>query len=207
MTKTLLLIGTAFALLLSGCTSGLATTTTTQHEVTTLPATNVTEGTRVATTIPAYLDASTLLSHLGQAEVKYIDIREYEEYVDGHFAGFELIPLYAWIYHLDAASQDDSVQLYGGFPETPVPVFAESDAILESYFPKDQHLVLICRSGNRVNGLMALLVARGWDENMLHNAGGMLDYEGQAAYRDFVTTTAPPADWGVHEISGLTRLK
>ena len=87
----------------------------------------------------------------------------------------------------------------------PIPVYAESDELLEALFPKGQTIFLMCQSGGRVNNMMKLLAARGWDMSKIYNIGGMAHYAG-AEYRDIVTDTPEIAINAIYSFEGLTRI-
>ena len=97
------------------------------------------------------------------------------------------------------------MQLYGGTVDDPIPVYAESDELLEALFPKGQTIFLMCQSGGRVNNMMKLLAARGWDMSKIYNIGGMAHYAG-AEYRDIVTDTPEIAINAIYSFEGLTRI-
>ena len=96
-------------------------------------------------------------------------------------------------------------QLYGGTVDDPIPVYAESDELLEALFPKGKTIFLMCQSGGRVNNMMKLLAARGWDMSKIYNIGGMAHYAG-AEYRDIVTDTPEIAINATYSFEGLTRI-
>lgn len=155
---------------------------------------------------PEEVTPENAIDYFHRADSLYIDIRNYEEYVQGHMRNFELIPFASLIYAYEAELMPDSVQLYGGFPEAPIPLFEESDQILATLFPQDKNLFIICRSGNRSAAMIHLLVERGWDPAKLYDLGGVLDYEGNPTYEDLLV--AWPMYRGVAHfaVDGLTRI-
>ena len=56
--------------------------------------------------------------------------------------------------------------------------YEESMSILESLFPKDKNIILMCGAGGYANFTKKMLVALGWDESKIYNAGGYWFYEG-----------------------------
>jgi hypothetical protein len=62
----------------------------------------------------------------------------------------------------------------------------------------------MCQSGGRVNQLMKLLNARGWDMTKIYNIGGMAQYAGPE-YRDLVTDTPEILVEATYHFEGLTR--
>ena len=84
-------------------------------------------------------------------------------------------------------------------------MYEESDEILNAFFPKGKTIFLMCQSGGRVNNLMKLLNARGWDMSKIYNIGGMAQYAG-AEYRDIVTDTPEIIISATYTFEGLTRI-
>ncbi len=151
------------------------------------------------------INSENLKQYLGRTDVKYIDLRDYTDYAKKHLRNFECIPYFALIFNAEACNDAALPQLYGGTVEEPVPVYAESDEILEAFFPKGKTIFLMCQSGGRVNMLMKLLSARGWDMSKIYNIGGMAQYAG-AEYRDIVTDTPEIAVTATYNFEGLTRV-
>ncbi len=151
------------------------------------------------------INSENLKQYLGRTDVKYIDLRDYTDYAKKHLRNFECIPYFALIFNAEACNDAALPQLYGGTVEEPVPVYAESDEILEAFFPKGKTIFLMCQSGGRVNMLMKLLSARGWDMSRIYNIGGMAQYAG-AEYRDIVTDTPEIAVTATYNFEGLTRI-
>ena len=151
------------------------------------------------------INSENLLNYMGRPDVMYIDTRDFGDYMKKHFRNFEVIPFFALIYNADAHTDASMVQLYGGTPTEPVPVYEESDQILEVLFPKDKTLFIMCQSGGRVGMLMNILSARGWDMSKIYNIGGVAQYTG-AEYKPFLTDTAEFAMEATYNIEGLTRI-
>lgn len=186
----------ALVLLLSACAKAPSVSETDMErgvEVAELPA-------------PDKITPQNVIDYLNRDDTLYIDIRNYEEYVQGHMRNFELIPFASLIYAYQAEIEPNSVQLYGGFPEAPVPVFEESDEVLEQLFPKDKNLFIICRSGNRSASMIHLLVERGWDKAKLYDLGGILDYQGNPAYEDRLVSWPMYQGIANYAVHGLTRI-
>ena len=132
------------------------------------------------------INSENLKQYLGRTDVMYIDLRDYPDYAKKHIRNFECIPFFSLIYNAEAANDASLPQLYGGTPDEPIPVYAESDELLEALFPKGKVIFLMCQSGGRVNNMMKILNARGWDMSKIYNIGGMAHYAG-AEYRNIVT--------------------
>lgn len=153
------------------------------------------------------INASNLKDYMNRPDILYIDLRDFGDYMKKHFRNFEAIPFFALIFNAEAHTNADLPQLYGGSPTEPVPVYKESDELLEVLFPKDKTLFIMCQAGGRVGMLMNILKARGWDMSKIYNVGGMAQYTG-AEYKDMITDTPEflLADQGNYKIEGLTRI-
>jgi rhodanese-related sulfurtransferase len=153
------------------------------------------------------INASNLKDYMNRPDILYIDLRDFGDYMKKHFRNFETIPFFALIFNAEAHTNADLPQLYGGSPTEPVPVYKESDELLEVLFPKDKTLFIMCQAGGRVGMLMNILKARGWDMSKIYNVGGMAQYTG-AEYKDMITDTPEflLADQGNYKIEGLTRI-
>jgi len=151
------------------------------------------------------INSENLRQYLGRTDVKYIDLRDYADYAKKHLRNFECIPYFALIFNEEACNDAALPQLFGGSVTEPVPVYAESDELLEAFFPKGKTIFLMCQSGGRVNMLMKLLNARGWDMSKIYNIGGMAQYAG-AEYRDIVTDSAEVTIEATYAFEGLTRV-
>lgn len=152
------------------------------------------------------ITSDNLIDYLGRDDVLYIDLRNYEDYVMKHFRNFEVIPYFGLIFNAEAHEDDSMVQLYGGSAKEPIPVYEESDKILELLFPKDQTLFILCQSGGRVAMLMDILAARGWDMSKIYNIGGMAQYTGRE-YVPYIVDTMELGVEPVYSVTGLTRIE
>ena len=152
------------------------------------------------------ITADNLIDYLGRDDVLYIDLRNYEDYIMKHFRNFEVIPYFGQIFNAEAHTDVSMVHLYGGTPKEPVPVYEESDKMLELLFPKDQTLFLLCQSGGRVAMMMDILAARGWDMSKIYNIGGMAQYTGRE-YRPYIVDTMEFGIVPEYTVTGLTRVE
>ena len=152
------------------------------------------------------INNENLRAYLGRSDVMYIDIRDYADYAKKHLRNFECIPYFALIFNENAGKDDSLPQLYGGTPDKPVPVYKESDEILEALFPKNKNIFLMCQGGGRVSNMMKILSARGWDMSKIYNIGGMGQYAGPQ-YRDITTDTPEISIKVEYNFEGLTRIK
>ena len=151
------------------------------------------------------INNENLRAYLGRSDVMYIDIRNFEDYSQKHLRNFECIPYNALIFNADANKDPSLPQLYAGTTDNPIPVYKESDEILAALFPKNKTIFLMCQGGGRVNNLMKILNARGWDMSKVYNIGGMGHYA-IPAYKD-ITMDAPEVSIKTtYNFSGLTRI-
>ena len=151
------------------------------------------------------INNENLRAYLGRSDVMYIDIRDFEDYSQKHLRNFECIPYNALIFNADANKDPSLPQLYAGTTDNPIPVYKESDEILAALFPKNKTIFLMCQGGGRVNNLMKILNARGWDMSKVYNIGGMGHYA-IPAYKD-ITMDAPEVSIKTtYSFSGLTRV-
>lgn len=152
------------------------------------------------------INNTNLLQYLNRSDVYYIDTRDHGDYMKKHLRNFEVIPFFGLIFNAEAHTNAELPQLYGGTPAEPVPVYEESDDLLEALFPKDKTLFIMCQSGGRVGMLMNILAARGWDMSKVYNIGGMAQYTG-AEYRDMIVDTPEMNMTTTYSMEGLTRVK
>jgi len=152
------------------------------------------------------ITSDNLINYLNRDDVAYIDLREYEDYAKKHIKGFNVVPFLTLIYNADAAADETLPQLYGGDYTNPIPVYEESDEILEALFPKDRNLFIMCQGGGRAMQMLNILNARGWDMSKVYNIGGMGHYTG-AEYLDVVTDVPEITLEATYSFEGLTRIE
>lgn len=122
--------------------------------------------------------ATNLYEYLGRDDTVYIDLRDYSDYTgaDGHIEGFEMVQFFADIY---GGSEDDAKQLfYGSGDKQYAPRYNYSVEVLETIFPKDKNIFLMCAAGGRVVHMMKILELNGWDMTKVYNVGGFTDIAG-----------------------------
>lgn len=151
------------------------------------------------------ITAENLKNYLNRPDVYYIDLRDHNDYMKKHLRNFEVIPFFGLIFNANAHTDATLPQLYGGTTKEPVPVYEESDSILETLFPKDKTLFIMCQAGGRVGMLMDILAARGWDMSKVYNIGGMAQFSGPE-YRDLIVDTPEMILTPVYSMEGLTRI-
>ncbi|SFN70969.1 rhodanese-like domain-containing protein [Proteiniclasticum ruminis] len=150
------------------------------------------------------ISSENLVEYLGRNDVVYIDLRDYNDYAKKHFKNFEAVPFFAYIWNENAHTDASMVQLYGGPQDAPVAVYESSEAILNTLFPKDKTLFLMCQSGGRVAMMMKILEANGYDMSKVYNVGGMAQYT-DGKYREFITDTPEFIIDVTYKIEGATR--
>ncbi|MDL2218448.1 hypothetical protein LJC27_07285 [Christensenellaceae bacterium OttesenSCG-928-M15] len=133
------------------------------------------------------ITSANLLDYLNRSDTVYIDLRNYEDYALKHFKNFEVIPYFALVFD-EAAGTPDKPQLFGGSLDAPVATYTSSQSILESMFPKDKTIMLMCQSGGRVEKMMKLLESLGYDMSKVYNVGGVAQYTG-SEYQSYITDT------------------
>lgn len=113
--------------------------------------------------------AAKLVDYLDREDVVYIDLRGFQDYVQGHIEGFECIP------HFDvimASGGAKGSQLFYEENGEIKPTYDESVSILNAMFPKNRTIFLMCLSGGRVVNTMNVLEANGYDMSKVYNVGG-----------------------------------
>ncbi len=117
------------------------------------------------------INSKNLNEYLGRSDVDYIDVRNFSDYEFEHLEGFRNVQFFADIWNKDGVAGGKQL-----FNKDYTPKYKDSVKILESYFPKDKTLFLMCASGGRVVWLMDILELNGWDMTKIYNVGGMGDY-------------------------------
>lgn len=109
--------------------------------------------------------------------------------ITGFIEGFEVVP-YPYLTEFPAAyvAQKESENVHNlyqgktlfrlGENGEYIANYEESLAILESLFPKDKNIILMCGAGGYANFTKKMLLALGWDESKIYNAGAYWNYEG-----------------------------
>lgn len=150
------------------------------------------------------INQDNLDQYLGRDDVVYIDLRDYNDYAKKHFKNFEVIPFFAYIWNENAHTDESMVQIYGGSLEEPVATYTSSEAILNTIFPMDKTIFLMCQSGGRVAMMMNILEDNGYDMNKIYNIGGLAQYT-DSKYRDYITDTPEFIIDVNYTIEGATR--
>lgn len=160
-----------------------------------LPLPEVSEGMRGELGIDKNINESNIDEYLGREDAVYYDMRmliddaEYENiggdrYLSGYVDGFEVIPYpyLATVVGLPEAvgKAYDGKTLYtidsnGKY----IANYKESLTVLETLFPKDKTIFLMCGGGGYAGMTKTMLVSLGWDETKIYNVGGYWYYEGK----------------------------
>ncbi len=140
------------------------------------------------------VNESTLDNYLDLKDVVYRDMRMLidpanyasiggDSYLSGFVEGFEVVP-YPYLVNVvglpaEVGSSYSGTTLFnvddkGNYSAN----YKESMSILESLFPKDKTIILMCGGGGYAGMTKTMLIALGWDKSKLYNVGGYWYYEG-----------------------------
>lgn len=158
-----------------------------------LPAPEVSEGQRGELGIDKNINEQNIDDYLGRSDSVYRDMRmlddpgNYEAIggdskLSGYVRGFEVVPL---PYIVNVSGLPETV----GDTYTGKTLFTfdgkeyranykESMDALETLFPKDKTIFLMCGGGGYAGMMKNMLVALGWDESKIYNVGGYWSYDG-----------------------------
>lgn len=120
--------------------------------------------------------------------IEYGDMEGGDAYLSGYIKGFEVIP-YPYLVPSDAP-EGVGGQGYGHAPGeytlftknsdgSYTANFEESMSIMETIFPKDKIIFLMCGGGGYAGMTKDLLVSLGWNADKIYNVGGYWTYEGE----------------------------
>ncbi len=165
-----------------------------------LPAQEKSEGLRGLYDIDKNINEKTIDNYLNRPDVVYRDVRMLEDTatwenkggerdLTGYVRGFEVIP-YAYLteFPQEYVEQKKSENVSGLYKGKTlfrledgkyVANYKESMEILETIFPKDKYIFLMCGAGGYANFTKQMLVALGWDKEKIYNVGGYWNYEGE----------------------------
>ena len=158
-----------------------------------LPLPEITEGVRGDLGIDKNINEETIDKYLGRDDAVYRDMRmlideaDYgaiggDSYLSGFVKGFEVVS-YPYLCNVEglpeAVGQTYSgVTLFTHSDGEYVANYKESMDILESLFPKDKYIFLMCGGGGYAGMTKTMLVSLGWDETKIYNTGGFWYYKG-----------------------------
>lgn len=158
-----------------------------------LPAPEVSSGQRGELGIDKNINESTIDQYLGRSDSVYRDLRMLKDpgyyeaiggdsYLSGFVRGFEMVP-FPYLVNVSGLPEavgstysGDTLFTFDGTNYTPN--YQESMVILESLFPKDKNIFLMCGGGGYSGMMKKMLVALGWDANKIYVTGGHWYYDG-----------------------------
>ena len=197
MKKVLIISITAIISTIVGLTVGyfIFKEDTTNNVEETLPKPEISEGIRGEQFgIDKNINESTIDEYLGRSDSVYRDMRmlkdpgNYEaiggdSYLSGFVQGFEVVP-YPYLTNVTGLPEEVGETYTGAtlFAQDEsgnyVANYEESMEILETIFPKDKNIFLMCGGGGYAGMTKTMLVALGWDKNKIYNVGAFWSYNG-----------------------------
>lgn len=197
MKKVLIISITAIISIIVGLTAGyfIFKGDTTNNVEETLPKPEISEGIRGEQFgIDKNINESTIDEYLGRSDSVYRDMRmlkdpgNYEaiggdSYLSGFVQGFEVVPL-PYLTNVTGLPEDVGETYTGETLFTQdesgnyVANYEESMEILETIFPKEKNIFLMCGGGGYAGMTKTMLVALGWDENKIYNVRAFWSYNG-----------------------------
>lgn len=140
------------------------------------------------------INEANIDDYLGRSDAVYRDMRmlvdeaEYENiggdsYLSGFVKGFEAVP-YPLLVNVEGLPEAVGASYNGEtlFTQSNGEYkanYAESMEILESLFPKDKVIFLMCGGGGYAGMMKDMLVSLGWDADKIYNVGGYWYYNGE----------------------------
>lgn len=197
MKKVLIISITAIINIIVGLTAGyfIFKGDTTNNIEETLPKPEISEGIRGEQFgIDKNINESTIDEYLGRNDSVYRDMRmlkdpgNYEAIggdscLSGFVQGFEVVP-YPYLTNVTGLPEEVGETYTGETLFTQdesgnyVANYEESMDILETIFPKDKNIFLMCGGGGYAGMTKTMLVALGWDEDKIYNVGAYWSYNG-----------------------------
>ena len=197
MKKVLIISITAIISIIVGLTAGyfIFKGDSTNNVEETLPKPEISEGIRGEQFgIDKNINESTIDEYLGRSDSVYRDMRmlkdpgNYEaiggdSYLSGFVQGFEVVP-YPYLTNVTGLPEEVGETYTGETLFTQdesgnyVANYEESVDILETIFPKDKNIFLMCGGGGYAGMTKTMLVALGWDEDKIYNVGAYWSYNG-----------------------------
>ena len=165
-----------------------------------LPEPELSEGLRGKYGIDKNINETTIDNYLNRTDTVYRDVRMLEDpaswenkggdrFLSGYIKGFEIIPSpYLANYtqeYIDQKKIENVTDLYQGRTLFSLdengdytPNYEESMSILETIFPKDKNIFIMCGAGGYAGQVKNMLIKLGWDEKKVRDIGGYWYYEG-----------------------------
>ena len=165
-----------------------------------LPKPELSEGLRGKYGIDKNINEKTIDNYLNRTDTVYRDVRMLEDTaswenkggernISGYIKGFEVIPSPFLANYTDDYIEQKKKENVSGLYQGPTlfkldndgnytPNYRESLDILETIFPKDKNIFIMCGAGGYAGQVKHMLVKLGWDENKVRDIGGYWYYEG-----------------------------
>lgn len=144
--------------------------------------------------IDANINESTIDEYLNRSDTVYFDMRDLKDeanfeaiggssYLDGYIKGFDIVPYPKLVYGKSLPSEVGNpfvkYTLFTFKDGEYIPNFKESIDIINSIFPKDKNIFLMCGGGGYASFTKELLINLGYDPYKIYNVGGYWFYEGK----------------------------
>lgn len=153
------------------------------------------------------INYSNLKDYLGREDVFYVDVRDSNNnetstsyntgsYNGLHLKGFANVPFFSYVYPQGGGVGTNQL-FYQTAEDEFTPRYTTSVEILETLFPKDKTLFIMCESGGRVVTLMRLLAQYGWDMDKVYNVGGMGHFTEARGYKDYRVAAVDDTEYTV----------
>lgn len=165
-----------------------------------LPKAELSEGLRGKYGIDKNINEKTIDQYLNRTDTVYRDVRMLvdtanwenkggDRYLSGYIKGFEVIPSPYLANYTDEYIEQKKVENISGLyqgktlfkldnDDNYTPNYEESMSILETIFPKDKNIFIMCGAGGYAGQVKHMLVKLGWDEEKVRDVGGYWYYEG-----------------------------
>lgn len=166
-----------------------------------LPKPELSEGLRGKYGIDKNINEKTIDNYLNRTDTVYRDVRMLEDTaswenkggernLSGYIKGFEVIPSpFLANYTDDYIEQKKKENVSGLYQGKTLfkldnegnytPNYKESMDILETIFPKNKNIFIICGAGGYAGQVKHMLVKLGWNEDLVRDIGGYWYYEGK----------------------------
>ena len=165
-----------------------------------LPKAELSEGLRGKYGIDKNINEMTIDNYLNRGDTVYRDVRMLvdtaswenkggDRYLSGYIKGFEVIPSPFLANYTDEYIEQKKIENVSGLYQGKTlfkldnegnytPNYKESMDILETIFPKDKNIFIMCGAGGYAGQVKHMLVKLGWNEELVRDIGGYWYYEG-----------------------------
>lgn len=192
----LIILSTIFLVFLfinKNVTNTISTANTEVSELKELPKPEISGGARGELGIDKNINEATIDEYLNREDAVYRDVRMLEDpgkyeniggdrFLSGYIEGFKVIPL-PYIIPVTGLPNEvgdtyTGTTLFTDVDGRYIANYEESMKIIETIFPKDKVIFLMCGGGGYSGMTKNFLVSLGWDENKIYNTGGYWYYKG-----------------------------